>query len=47
MQEELEGLKDSLISQKQILAEVICNRDKLRSVCDERDSALQVRSIAL
>ncbi|RVW78887.1 Kinesin-like protein KIN-14E [Vitis vinifera] len=41
MQEELEGLKDSLISEKQILTEVICDRDKLRSLCDERDSALQ------
>lgn len=41
MQEELEGLRDSLISEKQILTEVICDRDKLRSLCDERDSALQ------
>ena len=47
MQEELEGLKDSLISEKQNLAEVICGRDKLRSLCNERDSALQVRSIVL
>lgn len=47
MQEELEGLKDSLISEKQILTEVICDRDKLRSLCDERDSALQVSGLTL
>ncbi|XP_058073306.1 kinesin-like protein KIN-14I [Magnolia sinica] len=41
MQEELEGLKDSLQSEKQNLNEVICDRDKLRALCDEKDSSLQ------
>lgn len=41
MQEELEGVKDSLLSEKQNLKEVICDRDKLRTLYDEKDSALQ------
>lgn len=47
MQEEFDGLKDSLISEKQILAEVIHDRDKLRSLYDEQDAALQVCSLTL
>ncbi|XP_058069512.1 kinesin-like protein KIN-14I isoform X2 [Magnolia sinica] len=41
MQEELQGLKDSLQSEKQNLREVICDRDKHRVLCEEKDSALQ------
>lgn len=40
--EELENLKDILRSDKQNLAQLTCDRDKLRSLCDEKDSALQV-----
>lgn len=47
MQEELEGVKDSLLSEKQNLKEVICDRDKLRTLYDEKDSALQVSVILL
>lgn len=42
MQEELEGVKDSLLSEKRNVREVICDLDKLRTLCDEKDSALQV-----
>uniref|UniRef100_A0A5B7AQB9 Kinesin-like calmodulin-binding protein n=1 Tax=Davidia involucrata TaxID=16924 RepID=A0A5B7AQB9_DAVIN len=41
MQEELEGLKDLLRSEKQNLTEVTCERDKLRSLCNAKDSELQ------
>ncbi|KAG2695069.1 hypothetical protein I3760_08G173200 [Carya illinoinensis] len=41
MQEELEEMKDSLRSEKQNLAKVTCDRDRLRSWCDEKDKALQ------
>ncbi|KAG5529881.1 hypothetical protein RHGRI_030303 [Rhododendron griersonianum] len=41
LQEELEALKEFLISEKQCLTEVTCDRDKLRSLCDQKDSALQ------
>lgn len=47
MQEELEGVKDSLLSEKQNLREVIRDRDKLRKLYDEKDSALQVSEILL
>ncbi|KAH1266734.1 Kinesin-like protein KIN-14E [Glycine max] len=42
MLQELEGLKRSLTAGKQSLAEVTNDRDKLRSLCDEKDKALQV-----
>lgn len=42
LQEELEALKEFLKSEKQCLTEVTCDRDKLRSLCDKKDSALQV-----
>ncbi|KAJ6753424.1 MYOSIN-VIIA-LIKE PROTEIN [Salix purpurea] len=42
LQEQLEGLKDSLRSQKQNLAEVQCDRDRLKSLCAEKDAAFQV-----
>ncbi|KAG0461730.1 hypothetical protein HPP92_022027 [Vanilla planifolia] len=41
IQEELEGLKDSLKSEKDNLQEIINERDKLKSLCDEKESALQ------
>ncbi|XP_010270632.1 PREDICTED: kinesin-like calmodulin-binding protein homolog isoform X2 [Nelumbo nucifera] len=41
LREELELLKDSIRSEKQSLAEIICDRDRLISLCDEKDSALQ------
>ncbi|KAI8536672.1 hypothetical protein RHMOL_Rhmol10G0275200 [Rhododendron molle] len=41
LQEELEALKEFLISEKQCLTEVTCDRDKLRSLCDQKDSELQ------
>ncbi|KAI3830579.1 hypothetical protein MKW92_002766 [Papaver armeniacum] len=41
MQEELERLKDSLRSEMQNVEDVKCDRDKLRSLCEEKDSALQ------
>lgn len=45
LQEQLEGLKDSLRSAKQNLAEVECDRDRLKSLCAERDATLQVSVI--
>lgn len=42
IKEELENLKDEFRSQKQYLGEIINERDKLRALCDEKDSALQV-----
>jgi hypothetical protein len=45
LQEQLEGLKDSLRSAKQNLAEVECDRDRLKSLCAEKDAAFQVSII--
>jgi hypothetical protein len=45
IQEDLEELKESLRSDKQSLAKVTCDRDRLRSRCDEKDKALQVSMI--
>lgn len=42
MWEELEGLKDALRLEKQKLAEVTCDRDRLATLCDEKAAALQV-----
>ncbi|XP_061355130.1 kinesin-like protein KIN-14E isoform X1 [Gastrolobium bilobum] len=42
MQEELEGLKESLKTDKQNLEAVTSERDRLRSLCNEKDKALQV-----
>lgn len=42
IQEELETVKDILKSEKQNLAEVVADRDKVRSLCNEKDSTLQV-----
>ncbi|KAL0462662.1 UNVERIFIED_CONTAM: Kinesin-like protein KIN-14E [Sesamum latifolium] len=41
MKEDLESLKSILRSEKQYLEEIICERDKLRTLYDEKDSALQ------
>ncbi|AQK47028.1 Kinesin-like calmodulin-binding protein [Zea mays] len=41
MQEELEGLKDTLQSERQSSKEVKNELDKLKSLCDEKESALQ------
>ncbi|KAL3845048.1 hypothetical protein ACJIZ3_002451 [Penstemon smallii] len=41
MKEDLESLKGMLRSEKQYLEEIITERDKLRNLCDEKDSALQ------
>lgn len=45
LQEELEGLKDSLRIEKQNLAEIACDRDILQSLCAEKDASLQVSVI--
>lgn len=45
MKEDLEGLKGRLRSEKKYLEEIICERDKLRNLCDEKDSAIQVSSL--
>lgn len=42
MKEELENLKGRLRSEKQYLEEIISERDKLQTLCDGKDSALQV-----
>lgn len=42
MQEELEGLRDTLQSERHVIKEVTSQRDKLKSLCDEKDSSLQV-----
>ena len=47
MQEELDELKESLRSEKQNVAKVTSDRDRLRSWCDEKDNALQVSNINL
>ncbi|KAH6799336.1 kinesin-like calmodulin-binding protein [Perilla frutescens var. frutescens] len=41
MKEDLEGLKGILRSEKKYLEEITCERDKLRNLCDEKDSAIQ------
>ncbi|OVA05621.1 FERM domain [Macleaya cordata] len=46
MQEELERLRDSLRTEMQNVVEVKSDRDKLRSLCDEKDSALQAWFLA-
>lgn len=45
MLEELEDLKESLRSGKKNLVEVMSDRDRLKSLCDEKDRALQVSEI--
>ncbi|KAL9461911.1 hypothetical protein AB3S75_004833 [Citrus x aurantiifolia] len=42
MQEELDDLKDSLRFEKQKLAEFMADHDRLKSLCDEKDTSLQV-----
>ncbi|XP_021300888.1 kinesin-like protein KIN-14E isoform X1 [Herrania umbratica] len=40
-QEELECLKNALRKEKEDLMEVMCDRDRIRSLCEEKDTALQ------
>ena len=42
LQEELEALKKSSMIERQNLGEIRSECDKLRSLCDEKESALQV-----
>lgn len=42
MQEELEMLKESLKSERQCLRDLTCDYEKLKVLCDEKASALQV-----
>lgn len=42
MQEELVMLKESLNSERQRLRDLTCDYEKLKALCDEKDSALQV-----
>ncbi|KAF9612930.1 hypothetical protein IFM89_004346 [Coptis chinensis] len=44
MLEELEGMKDSLRLEKEKLAELTCNWEKLKSLIKEKDDALQTAS---
>ncbi|XP_074575269.1 kinesin-like protein KIN-14I isoform X2 [Curcuma longa] len=41
MQEELEMLKELLKSERQTLSDLTCDYDKVKALCDEKDSALQ------
>ncbi|XP_028776745.1 kinesin-like protein KIN-14I [Neltuma alba] len=45
MQGELEGLKESLNADKRSLEEVTCECDRLRSICNEKDKAIQAAII--
>lgn len=47
MQEEVETLKDMLRSEKQNLEELSSKHNELRSLCQEKESALQVTRIVL
>ena len=42
MQEELEGLRDTLQSERQSFKDLKSELDKLKSLCDEKEYALQV-----
>jgi len=42
MQEELEGLRDTLQSERLSFKDVKSELDKLKSLCDEKEYALQV-----
>ena len=42
LQQELEALKESSTVEKQNLAKITAECDRLRSSCDEKESALQV-----
>lgn len=45
--QELEGLKESLETSTHSLAEVTNDRDRLRSLCDEKDNELQVKLLTV
>lgn len=42
MKEDFESLKGNLRSEKKYLADIVSERDNLRTICDEKDRALQV-----
>lgn len=42
MQEQLEGLRDSLQAEKENLQEIVNEHDKLKTLFDEKESDLQV-----
>lgn len=44
LQEELDALRDTLQSEIHNLREVISDRDRLKTLCDEKESLLQVSS---
>ncbi|WRX07867.1 MyTH4 domain - like 1 [Theobroma cacao] len=46
-QEELECLKNALRKEKEDLMEVMCDRDRIRSLCEEKDTALQAKKKAM
>lgn len=46
LREELEGMKESLRSEKESMVEVQSNLDKIRLVCNEKDRALQVSEVS-
>ena len=45
MQEELDVLRKSLVSERQIAAELASDCDRLASICNEKDDVLQVCKI--
>lgn len=42
MKEDFESLKGNLRSEKKYLSDIVSERDNLRTICDEKDRALQV-----
>ena len=46
-QEELECLKNALRKEKEDLREVMFDRDRIRSLCEEKDTALQASKFNL
>ncbi|EPS62457.1 kinesin heavy chain-like protein, partial [Genlisea aurea] len=47
MKEVLENLEGMLQSEKKYLEEIICERDKLRALCEEKDAVLQKQTLEL
>lgn len=47
LQEELDALRDTLQSEIHNLREVISDRDRLKTLCDEKESLLQVSSYSV
>lgn len=42
IQEELEGLREALQSERNDSREIMIERDRLKAACDEKDAAFQV-----